>query len=119
MLYVLGAIVGLSILLGISSLFIVFGPPILRDMRSREIRADGVVAPARVISLKDTGNRYNYQPEIAIEVEVMPKGRPPYRAVVKRVLTVADAAAFAPGTNLTVKYDPARPEDVVVISSGP
>ena len=109
----------LAVVLALGGIAFVFGPPALRDWRARQVLAEGAAAPARVLNLRDTGNRYNYQPEIAIELEVMPKGRPPYKAVVKRVLTAADAAAFAPGTMLTVKYDPAHPEDVAIVSSGP
>ena len=111
-------ITGLVFALVAVAFAIVFGGPLLRDIRARQVLATGVTAPAKVIDLKDTGNRYNYQPEIAIELEVMPPGRPPFRAVVKRVMTVADAAAFAPGTVLTVKYDPAHPSDVALDGSG-
>ena len=113
--YITGAVFALVAV----SFAIVFGGPLLRDIRARQVLATGVTVPAKVIDLRDTGNRYNYQPEIAIELEIMPSGRPPFRAVVKRVLTAADAATFAPGTVLSVKYDPAHPDQVAIVGPEP
>ena len=97
---------------------IVFGPPMLRDMRARRILAHGIPAEARVTGFRDTGNRLNYQAEVVISLEVMPKGGAPYTAVVHTVIGLGDFAAFAPGNLLRVKYDPAHPRAVAIVGGG-
>ena len=74
---------------------LVFGPVLLDSFRARQVLASGVPALARITGLKDTGTRVNYQPMIAIQLDVMPKDHPPFTAVADRVLTVIDANAFA------------------------
>ena len=112
-------IAGLSIAIALTIGAVVFGPVILDGMHAGQVIADGVTAPARVTELKDTGIRYNYQPYIAVHLEVMPKNRAPFPAVAKRVLTVADAPRFAPGRMLTVKYNPAHPDQIAIVGDGP
>lgn len=112
LLIVLPAVIGLGLVV-----FFV-GSFALRTWRTRTVLSHGVRAEARVLNLKDTGTRVNYQPLIAITVEVMPANRPPYRAVVKKVLTAADASEFQRGSIIRVKYDPAHPGRVAVVMPG-
>lgn len=102
-------------------LFFVFlaRPKFGDDPRSRQVLAAGVTAEARVVDLVDTGNRYNDMPEVAVHLEVLPANRPPYPAVVRRVISVADIDLFARGRMLTVKYDPAHPDRVAIVDPGP
>lgn len=86
---------------------IAFGPSLLRAKRDRQLLASGVTAEASVIDLRDTGNRYNGEPEVTIHLEVKPVGTPPFPAEARRVVTTADVGLFARGRTLTVKYDPA------------
>ncbi len=97
----------------------VFGPFLMETYRARQIAMSGTAAMARVISLQDTNRRVNYQPVIAIHLEVMPEGRPPYQAVVRRVVTVIDAGRLTPGTVVAVRFDPAHPERVVITGDMP
>jgi len=97
----------------------VFGPFLLETHRSRQIAISGTPAVARVLDLKDTRTRVNYQPVIAIHLEVMPEGRPPYQAVVRQVVTVIDAAGLAPGRMVTVRFDPDHPQRVVITGGAP
>ena len=91
-----------------------FGPLLLRHWATRQILAHGATAEARILDLTDTGNRFNEQPIIAIRLEVMPKDRPPYVAVVRRVVTIADADFISRGRVIMVKYDPANPRRVAI-----
>lgn len=101
---------------GLAAIFV--GPILLRRAQTRAVLAHGVPAKARVLNLKDTGTRINSQPLIAITLEVMPANKPPYKAVVKKVLTMADGGEFQRGTIIHVKYDPAHPERVAVVMPG-
>jgi hypothetical protein len=107
---VIGLVVAL--LLGIPAM--VWGPGYLRYRQEMRVRATGAPALARVVSLTDTGNRFNATPEIRITLEVTAEGRAPWRATITRVLSVVDAPAFAPGREFAVRYDPEHPERVAV-----
>ena len=98
---------------------LVFGPVLLDSFRARQVLASGVPALARITGLRDTGTRVNYQPMIAIQLDVMPKDHPPFTAVADRVLTVIDANAFAVGRMVVVKYDPAHPDRVAIVGPAP
>ncbi len=86
--------------------------------RSRQTLKSGVPATAKIVSLEDTRTRYNYEPVIAIHLEVMPKDQPPYTAVVERTITTS-ADRFSPGKMLQVKYDPAHPDRVAIVDVTP
>lgn len=95
---------------------IALGPSLLRDIRARRLLARGLTARARIIDLRDTGNRFNGQPEIAISVAVDPAEGARFEARVVRVLSVADAECFARGKTITVRYDPAHPDRVAIVA---
>lgn len=92
----------------------VWGPGYLRHRQEMRVRETGLPATARVVALTDTGNRFNATPEIRITLEVTAEGRPPWRASITRILSVADAPGFAPGREFAVRYDPAHPERVAI-----
>lgn len=102
----------LIVVVGIPAM--VWGPGYLRYRQEMRVRAEGLPATAVVLGLEDTGNRFNDVPEMLIRLEVHAEGRPPWRAEIRRVLTFADAPAFAPGVRFAVRYDPERPDLVAV-----
>lgn len=106
----------LPIVVGLGLAIFFVGSFALRTWRTRAVLAHGVRAEARVLNLEDTGTRVNYQPLIAITVEVMPANKPPYRAVVKKVLTMADTSEFQHGAIIQVKYEPAHPDRVAIVT---
>lgn len=94
--------------------------PIVRQhFRSQRVITEGVLATARVIELKDTGNRVNGQPVAAIRLEVSPAGAAPFEATARSVVTAINMLQFVPGKTVQVKYDPAHKSDVVVVGPGP
>jgi len=109
----IGVIV-LVVLIGGGTALAVFGPGWLRHRQEERVRATGLPATARVLQLQDTGNRFNDTPEIVIRLEVHADGRAPWQASLTRILSVADFQAFAPGRELPVRFDPARPDRVAL-----
>lgn len=93
---------------------LVYGPAYLRHRQEARIRAEGRPATAVVMRLEDTGSRRNSMPEMIIHLEVSAEGRPPWRATVRRVVSMAEIAAFTPGRSFAVRYDPERPERVAI-----
>ncbi len=105
--------IGFLVMLGV--LLLVFGPDIKRHFRSQQMLASGVTASARVTDVHDTGNRYNHNPQVRLELEVQPEGRASFMAEVTVVLSAVDLLKLQPGTLVTVKYDPQRPTEVALV----
>jgi len=80
-----------------------------------EIRLHGADGTARIISLVDTGSRYNYNPEVIVKMEVRPEKGTPFQAEVRTVIPMVDLPGYQPGTLLRVKYDPGDTSRVVIL----
>jgi hypothetical protein len=111
------AIFVVLVTLGIASFNLV--PLVRQHFRNQHIVADGVLAPATIIALRDTGSRVNGQPVAAIQLEVSPVGAPPFEATARSVITPINTLQFVPGRTVQVKYDPSYPTYVVVVGGGP
>ena len=103
-------IVLLALVLGIPAM--VWGPGYLRHRNEARLRAEGLPAVATILTLEDTGNRFNDTPEIIIRLEVTAEGRPAWQASFRRVMDVPDVQFFTPGRRIPVRFDPQRPEQV-------
>lgn len=101
------------VLLGVPAL--IWGPGYLRHREEMRVRTEGLPARAVILGLQDTGNRFNDTPEIVVQLEIHAEGRPPWRASVRRILSVAEAPAFAPGREMAVRYDPRRPDSIALM----
>lgn len=101
-----------AVLLGVPAL--IWGPGYLRYRAEMRVRAEGMPARAVILSLEDSGNRFNDTPEIIVHLEIHAEGRPPWRASVRRILSVAEAPAFTPGRELAVRYDPRAPNSIAL-----
>lgn len=86
----------------------------LRRVRARRVEREGTDATARILDLRDTGNRYNDMPELAIRLEVHPPQGGPFEAELRRFVGLAEIDRFARGNMLSVRFDPARPQHVVL-----
>jgi hypothetical protein len=90
----------------------VIGPGYLRSRNEARLRAEGLPAMARIVSLEDTGNRSNYATEMIVHVEVTREGQAPWQASFRRVFSMQDINFFTPGRTFAVRYDPRAPEIV-------
>lgn len=100
------------VVLAIPALF--YGPAYLRHRHEVRVRAEGLPATAVVLRLVDTGSRRNSMPVVDIELEVTAEGRPPWRASIRRVVSMVEMPSLGPGRQLPVRYDPARPDIVAL-----
>lgn len=98
------------IVLAIPALF--YGPAYLRHRQEARVRAEGLPAMAVIVRLVDTGSRRNSMPVVDIHLEVTAEGRPPWQATIRRVISMVEMNAFGPGRQVSVRYDPARPDIV-------
>jgi len=86
-----------------------------REAGDARIEKHGVGAPARILSIADTGSRYNNNPEVILKLEVRPEKGTPFPAEVRTVVSVVDLSGYQPGVMLKVKYDPADTGKVIIL----
>ncbi len=79
----------------------------------RRIKANGVEADATIIAINDTGVTLNKNPVAKLRLGVQPMGMAAYEVEVKAM--VSRLAVPRPGDGVRVKFDPNKPEDVIVI----
>lgn len=92
------------------------GPDVLRHFKNQGVLKEGIPATAVIKDLKDTGNRYNNNPQVVMTLEVTPKDGKPYTAQLITVVSVVDLARLQPGSVVNVKYDPKQPTRVALDS---
>ncbi len=94
---------------------IAIGPGLYKDHQQNKVLASGVEAPATIIDIIDTGNRYNDNPEVRILLKVEPEGAAAYQAEQNTVLSAVDLVKVRPGQAVRVKYDPEDPSLVAIM----
>ena len=79
----------------------------------RRIKANGVEAEATILAISDTGVTINKNPYVKLRLRVEPMGMAAYETEVKAM--VSRMAIPRPGDGVRVKFDPNKPEDVIVV----
>ncbi|MEO1270524.1 MAG: hypothetical protein AAFX99_20745 [Myxococcota bacterium] len=106
-----GAVIGVVVVLAVPLLCMAYG----LFSPSEQAYRDGHKATARVVSIEDTGNRSNDNPQVRLLLEVKPDDSKPYRVPVRKVVSVVDLPHYQPGALLSVKIHPTDRQTVVVI----
>jgi len=106
------------VILGLVVLF--FVPTLIRIARNsrmtRQVMQTGVDATATIVHARDTGVRINDNPQVGLLLQVQPPGGVPFQAEVTKTVSIVELPMFQPGAHLQVKYDPANPSRVAIIS---
>ena len=103
-------IIGLTaVLLGIF-----FLPDFFSEREKEEILKTGLPAAAEILSIKDTGNRYNDQPEVTLKLKVTPPDETSYETHVTMYISQVYIPQFQPGKKLKVRYDANNKSKVAV-----
>ena len=76
------------------------------EYQRSQILRRGSPAQATILKVRDTGNRYNDQPEVFLLLEVRPKDRAPFQAKVEMIISPVYIPQFQPGKVVSVRYDP-------------
>lgn len=79
----------------------------------RRIKAHGIEADATILAIRDTGVTINKNPYVKLRLRVEPIGMAAYETDVKAM--VSRIAIPRPGDGVRVKFDPNKPEDVIVL----
>ena len=79
-----------------------------------QLRKTGLPAKGTIMSIDDTGNRYNDQPQVNVHLRVEPEGKPKYETDVTMIISPVYLPQFQPGKTVDVKYDPQDPSKVAI-----
>jgi hypothetical protein len=95
-------------------------PQLENKLRTQEqvynqIRMTGEEAPAKILSMTDTGVRVGDTASmLQFSIEVFPKERPAFSAYTQQTVSDASRPKFAPGQTIYVKFDPDDTKQVAV-----
>ena len=81
----------------------------------RAVKINGIEASATIVGTFDTGNRYNRDPEVRIDMEVRVDGRDPYRASATKILSPVELHKYTEGAVLWVKVNPDDSGHVIIM----
>jgi len=82
----------------------------------KQLLSTGVSAPARVVRiLGTTGKKDDANWGMIYELEVQPEGKAPYTVEVTTSVLNHKSVDLVPNAEITVKYDPKNPSDVVIV----
>ena len=79
----------------------------------RRLKAHGVEAEATILAVSDTGVTLNKNPYVRLRLRVQPPGMAMYETEVKAM--VSRVSIPRPGDGVRVKFDPDKPEKVIVV----
>jgi hypothetical protein len=95
-------------------LAMIFGSPIMRKINTARVQQKGIDARARVLELKDTGNRRNKNPVVTIKLMVTdPTGRE-FPGEVEMAVSPVYMSRYQPGKTVSVKYLPDSPSKMII-----
>lgn len=97
------------------------GPMLIRLMRhrrmTREVLQTGVGAIATIVSTWDTGVRINDNPRVRMRLWVQPPVGVPFHSEATMTVSIVHLAAFQPGAQVNVKYDPNNPTRIAIVDA--
>jgi hypothetical protein len=83
-----------------------------QQTQAANLAMTGIDAKASIISAAQTGAMVNFQPSMAIDLNVFPEGLPPYPVTVTAVVEQVFLGKCVPGKSVAVKVDPENPQTV-------
>jgi hypothetical protein len=82
------------------------------------ILRNGIPAQARIVSVQQTGVMVNYQPQVAMQLEVHAPDGTTYHAQTRAVIPMVNIPQFQPGVEVPIKIHPTDPTKVVLDTGG-
>lgn len=97
-----------------------FGP-MVKDERLRDI---GIEAEAKILSIQENGSSMQIggqlpKPGMSLRLEVHPKDREPFITTTDSYLSMFEIQKYQPGSTIRVKFDPAKPQALVILQDVP
>jgi hypothetical protein len=84
------------------------------SVNANKILAEGKLATAEIVSVKDTGVTMNNNPMVELELRVEPADEPPFAATAKTFVSRINPTHYAPGGVALVRYLPTDKTQVAV-----
>lgn len=78
----------------------------------------GIPAQARIVSVQQTGVMVNYQPQVAMQLEIYAPDGTTYQAQTRAVIPMVNIPQFQPGVEVPVKIHPTDATKVVLDTGG-
>ena len=79
--------------------------------------ATGQDAEATILEVHDAGFATKRFTQLELLLDVQPEGNKSFQAKTKQMISLSEAFLFQPGARLKVKYDPAHPGQIALVSS--
>ena len=83
----------------------------------KRLYATGQDAEAVILEVHDTGFATKRYTELELLLEVRPENDNAFRVRTRKMISQSHMSLFQPGARLKVKYDPAHPEQIALVSS--
>jgi hypothetical protein len=95
---------------GIAALVVVFSIIVVMRLvrggaQNRRLLQSGEPATATIVELRDTGVSVNDNPQVELVLDVLPTGRPPFRATTRTMISRLQTSQVQPGMQVLVKFD--------------
>jgi len=81
---------------------------------ARRLLQVGMRGHAMVLSVRDTGESIDENPERELELCVALSGQEPYRVTHRQVIAKVAAGSLWPGAKVPIRVDPSNPNNVIV-----
>lgn len=83
----------------------------------KQLYAAGQDAAATILEVHDTGFATKRYTQLELVLDVMPEGGAAFRVKTTKMISQSHVSLFQPGAKLKVKYDPAHPGQIALVSS--
>lgn len=83
----------------------------------KRLYAAGRDAEATILEVHDAGFATKRYAELDLLLEVRPENANPFRVKTRKMISQSHISLFQPGAKLKVKYDPAHPDQIALVSS--
>ncbi len=80
-------------------------------------KVNGVEAKAVVLAIEQTGLYVEHQPQVKMQMQVIPERGRNFIAETNEILSVFDMATIRAGSTVKVKYDPDNMRDVSLVKA--
>lgn len=109
---VLAAILSAALPLGV--MFVIYRAMERQAAVKKRMREVGIEAQALVLSLAETGLLINNQPQVRIQLQVLPPDAEAYEATLTQTISMLQAPRLQPGSTVAVFIDPEDPQHLML-----
>ena len=87
---------------------------IQNDAAQQQIIQNGIIAPATIIDIWETGIHIRHNPQLGLRLSIVPPNQAHYVAETKIIATPLQVAQLKPGQAITIHIDPNNPQNIIL-----